>query len=89
MRWLRTPAGLFSPRSNSLRTTVISDMQVLALDEAVDQPVGFERDAELEVLVGGGHGLEVVGAVDVGGAVEAGPVVAERLGHVRDASACP
>ena len=56
--------------------------QVLALDEAVDEAVGFELDAELEVLVGGRHGLEVVGAIDVGGAVEAGAVVAQGLGHV-------
>ena len=57
--------------------------QVFALDEAVDEPIAFESDAELEVLVGGGHGLEVVGAVAVRGAVEAGPVIAKRLGHFR------
>ena len=57
--------------------------QIFALDEAVDEPIGFEGDAEFEVLVGGGHGLEVVGAVDVGGAVEAGPVIAQRLRDLR------
>ena len=57
--------------------------QVLALDETVDEPIAFESDAELEVLVGGGHGLEVVGAVAVRGAVEAGPVIAKRLRHFR------
>ena len=57
--------------------------QVLPLDEAVDEPVALHRDAELEVVVGGGHGLEVVGAIDVGGAVEAGPVIAEGLGDLR------
>ena len=66
-----------------MRTTVISDRRSSPLDEAVDEAVGFERDAELEVLVGGGHGLEVVGAVAIRGAVEAGPVIAQRLGHVR------
>ena len=57
--------------------------QILALDEAVDETIAFESDAELEVLVGGGHGLEVVGAVAIRGAVEAGPVIAKRLGHLR------
>ena len=89
MRWLRMPSGLFSPCSNSLRTTVISETQVLALDEAVDEAIGFEPDAELEVLVGGRHGLEVVGAIDHGGAVEAGAVIAERLGHVGECRASP
>ena len=49
--------------------------QVLALDEAVDQPVGLQLDGEFEVLVGGRQRLEVVGAVEPGGAVELGAVV--------------
>ena len=38
-------------------------IQVFLLDEAVDEAVGFQRDGELEVLVGGGEGLEVIDAV--------------------------
>ncbi len=58
--------------------------QILAAHEAVDEPVALQMDGELEVLVGGGERLEVVGAVDVGGAVEAGPMVAQRLRHLRE-----
>ena len=74
---------MFSPRSNSLRTTVISDSRSSPLTKLLTSRSRFESDAELEVLVGGGHGLEVVGAVVVRGAVEAGPVIAQRLGHLR------
>ena len=42
----------------------------------------FDLDAEFEVLVGGRHGLEIVGAIDVGGAVEIGAVIAQGFGHV-------
>ena len=56
--------------------------KVLALDVAVEQPIGLELDAELEVVVGCGHGFEVIGAVDPGGAVEAGAMIAEGLRHV-------
>ena len=56
--------------------------QVLALDIAVDQAVCFQADAELEVGFGGGHGFEIVRAIDPGGAVEVSAVVAEGLGNV-------
>ena len=58
--------------------------EVLPLDEAVDEPIALEVDGEVEVFVTGGEGLEVVRAVDVCRAVEAGAMVAQRLRHLRE-----
>jgi hypothetical protein len=52
-------------------------LEIFLPDEAVDHPVGFELDAELEVGGGRRHRLVIVGAVEPGGAVEAGPVLFE------------
>ena len=58
------------------------DIEVCLADKAVDQPVGFEAESQIEVLVGGGQGFVIVGAVDPGRAVEAGAVVVQRLWDV-------
>ncbi len=57
--------------------------QVLLLDEAVHQAVGFELEGELQVVVAGRQRLEVVGAIDPGRAVEPGPAFLQGLGNVR------
>ena len=59
-------------------------IQVGLPDETVDQAVRFQMEGELQVLVRGGHGLEVTGAVQPGGAVETGAVVAQHLGDLRE-----
>ena len=43
MRWLRMRSGLFSPRLELVADHRHFRDQVFALDEAVDQAVGFER----------------------------------------------
>ena len=58
--------------------------EILPLDEAVDEPVALEMDGEIEVFVAGREGLEVVRAVNVRRAVEAGAVIAQRLRHLRE-----
>ena len=75
---------MFSPVSNSLRTTVISVARSSRLIEAVDHPVGFEGDAELEVLVGGGHASRSswCGRSQVV-PLKLAPVVLQRLGDLR------
>ena len=57
--------------------------EVLGLDGAIDHAVGLETDGELEVLIAGGQGLEVVGPVHVGRAVELGPALLHGPGDVR------
>ncbi len=57
--------------------------QVFVADEAVDEPVGFEVEGEVEVVVRGVEGLEVVGAVERGGGVELGAVVAQVFRDLR------
>ncbi len=56
--------------------------QVLALDVAVDEAVGFQADAEFEIGVGPFHRLEIVGPVHPGCAVEGGTALAKRFGDV-------
>ena len=58
--------------------------KILPLDEAVDEPVALEMDGEVEVFVAGREGFEVVRAVDVRRAVEAGTVITQRLRHLRE-----
>ncbi len=41
-------------------------VEVLLRDERVDHPVGFHRERPVEILVGGGERLEIVGAVEEG-----------------------
>ena len=55
---------------------------MFTFDETVHQPIGFDHDAEFEVVVGRRHRFKVIGAIDVRRAVEAGTVIAQRLGHV-------
>ena len=57
--------------------------QVFTLDEAVHQTIAFHSDSEFQVFVRGGHRLKVIRAIAVGGAVEAGAVIAERFGDLR------
>lgn len=47
--------------------------EIFAGDEAVDEAVRFELDGEFEVLIVCGKSFEVVGAVLIGGAIEAVP----------------
>ena len=56
--------------------------EVFGLDRAVDHAVGLELDGELEVLVAGRQGLEVVGPIDPGRAVELGPALLHGPGDV-------
>ena len=58
-------------------------VEVLLRNERVDHPVGFHRERPVEILVGGGEGLEVVGAVEERGAVHphaAAPELLEDVG---------
>ncbi len=55
--------------------------QVVALDETVDQPVGLDRDAKLEIFVVRWHRLEIIRAVVVRGSVKARAVIAQCLGN--------
>ena len=55
--------------------------QVLTADQAVDQTIGFEAEAELEVLVAGTHDLIIIGAVVRGGGVVVGAMLVECLGE--------
>ena len=55
-------------------------IEVGAGDAGVNHAVGFHFERPTQILLGGGHGFEVVGAVVIGRAVEAGAVGAQ-LGH--------
>lgn len=55
--------------------------QVLLADQAVDQPVGFKPDRELEIAVAGGQGFEIARAIDAGRRVEPRPASTERIGN--------
>ena len=57
--------------------------QIFLLDEAVDEAVGFQVEREVEVVLAGRQGLEVVRAVDPRAAVEAGAALLQRLGNQR------
>ena len=58
-------------------------VEILGGDEGVDHAVGFEVEGPLQVVLRGGEGFEVVGAVVGGGAVRAGPPLRELLRDVR------
>ena len=57
-------------------------IQVLLLDEAVHHAVGLEVNGELQVLVRGRQGLEIVHPIQRGAAIERRAVVLEGLRHV-------
>ena len=57
--------------------------EVLGVDVGVDHAVSFQVEHELEVLVAGGKGHEVVGAIIPGAAIEAGADLVEGL-HRRE-----
>jgi len=47
--------GLFSPASNSFRTTVIFLVENLLFDARVHHAVGFQFQRPAEILIGGIH----------------------------------
>ncbi len=55
-------------------------VEIGARDAGVNHAVGFHFQGEAQILVGGGHGLEVIRAVEERGAVEGG-AVRTQLGH--------
>ena len=59
-------------------------VEVLFRDERIHHPVGLHRERPVEVLLGRGEGLEVVGAVEERRAVEAQPALAELLENAGD-----
>ncbi len=56
--------------------------EILATNQTVDHPVGFETNGELEILIGGRQCLVVIGAVEPGCAIKIGPVVLQSLRNV-------
>ena len=73
MRWLRMYCGIVFALLELVADHGHFLVEVLLLDEAIDEPIGLELDAELEIVVGAEHGFVIVGAVEPGGAVEAWP----------------
>jgi hypothetical protein len=45
-------------------------IEIGARDAGVNHTVGFEFEAKAKILLGGGHGFEVIGAVEIGGGVK-------------------
>ena len=71
--------ALFSPRSNSLRTTVISVSSSAFSIRMLTMRSASSPNAHRRFVVAGGHGLEIVGAVVVRGAVPLRAVVGQFL----------
>ena len=59
-------------------------VEVLLRDERIHHPVGFHRERPVEILVGGGERLEIVGAVEERRAVETRSAAAELLEDARN-----
>ena len=66
-----TPPGLFSPHLELVAHHGHLAVEVLLAHERVHHAVGFQAERPVQVVLGGGQRLEVVGAVVGGGAVEA------------------
>ena len=49
-------------------------IEIFAGDPGVNHAVRLQFDGEVQILLSGGHGLVVIGAVVVGGSVEPGAV---------------
>ena len=64
-------------------------VEVLARHEGIDHAVGFQVQRPAQVLVRGREGLEVVGAVERGGAVRPRATLGQFLRDVRVLAACP
>ena len=74
--------ALFSPRSNSLRTTVISEIRSSRLTLLLISRSASSARPNSQIVVGGRHRLVIVGAIDPGGAVVLGPALLQGFGNL-------